>query len=267
MQTSQNVKISVAIPTFNSSNYLTMCINSILNNKVVSEIVIHDDCSEKDEYKKIVEISNKFKNEIKIKVFRSEKNYGAFINKFKNINECSNEIVYQLDSDNASYLNLDHIINRIYLKNKTNDLYIPSKIYQFHKHPKGSRFLSKFNKKYKVIYTIDDFTFTKKVIQQEINNEAKYTIDKNINWVLNSGNFICYKDQYIQTIKDKIDLNIRYPLDAVAISYFWIENGGSINTLKNFYHFHRKRSDSVSFTENEGSYESLQYFRQKFLDL
>jgi hypothetical protein len=61
--------------------------------------------------------------------------------------------------------------------------------------------------------------------------------------------------------------DIRYPVDAVAISYFWIAKGGSIKTLKTLKHFHRKRSDSVSFVENEGSYESLTSFRDKFLEL
>ena len=68
-------------------------------------------------------------------------------------------------------------------------------------------------------------------------------------------------------MESEINTNLRYPLDAVAISYFWIKNGKNIKTLENLYHFHRKRSDSVSFTENEGSYESLQYFRNKFLEL
>ena len=164
-------------------------------------------------------------------------------------------------------MNLDFLIKEIFKEKESNNLYIPSKIFQFYQYPKRSKFLSNFNKKYKVIYTNEDFIFTKEIIKKEINNEDKFTVDKNINWVLNSGNFICTKNEYIKNIEDKINFEIRYPLDAVAISYFWIENGGMIKTLKNFYHFHRKRNDSVSFTENSGSYESLQKFRKKFLDL
>ncbi len=267
MQKSQNLKISVAIPTFNSSNYLTMCINSVFKNKVVNEIVIHDDYSDVENYNKILKIANDFDKKIDIRVIRSKKNYGAFINKYNNIKECSNELIYQLDSDNASYLNLDPIIDEIFEEDESKNLYIPSKIYQFYKNPKRSKFLSRFNKKYQVIYTHGDFVFTNDEIKSEINNLDKFTVDKNINWVLNSGNFICNKNQFITTISDKIDFDIRYPLDAVAISYFWIENEGIIKTLKNLYHFHRKRSDSVSFTESEGSYESLQNFRKKFLEL
>ena len=40
-----------------------------------------------------------------------------------------------------------------------------------------------------------------------------------------------------------------------------------IKTLKDLKHFHRKRDDSVSFTENKGSYKSLQDYRQKILNL
>ena len=59
---------------------------------------------------------------------------------------------------------------------------------------------------------------------------------------------------------------LRPQLDAVAIS-FWLKSGGEIKSLKNLQHFHRKRSDSVSFTEKDGSFESLQDYRAKILSL
>ena len=52
----------------------------------------------------------------------------------------------------------------------------------------------------------------------------------NINWILNSGNFIVHKKSYTEVMESEIDFNIRYPLDAVAISYFWIANGKNIKT-------------------------------------
>ena len=35
---------------------------------------------------------------------------------------------------------------------------------------------------------------------------------------------------------------------------------------KNMYHFHRKRDDSVSFTEGEGTRTSIEYFRDLILN-
>ena len=61
--------------------------------------------------------------------------------------------------------------------------------------------------------------------------------------------------------------SLRPQMDAVAISFFWLKFGGEIKSLKNLKHFHRKRSDSVSFTEKDGSFESLQDYRAKILSL
>ena len=39
------MKISVAIPTFNSSKYLIPNLNNLIKTNLISEIVIRDDCS------------------------------------------------------------------------------------------------------------------------------------------------------------------------------------------------------------------------------
>ncbi len=43
------MKLSVAIPTYNSSNYLLDCLKSLKKIKHIDEIVISDDCSRDDE--------------------------------------------------------------------------------------------------------------------------------------------------------------------------------------------------------------------------
>ena len=75
------------------------------------------------------------------------------------------------------------------------------------------------------------------------------------------------ENKYLDVFSPLITENKRYPLDAVAISFYWIKSGYHIKTLKSLKHFHRKRMDSVSFVENEGSFESLEYFREEFLKL
>ena len=262
-----NYSLSIAIPTYNSSKYLASCISSVINFKVVDEIVVHDDNSDDLEFKKIKKIIDKYVDKINIKLYKNKKNYGAFINKYENIRKCSNDFVYQLDSDNISGPEIDNIFYKISKSNNKDFLYLPSKIYQFYNFPKAAMYASKVNKKYKVTYTKSDFVFTKDILNEAIKENSKFTVDKNINWILNSGNFIVHKKSYTEVMESEIDFNIRYPLDAVAISYFWIANGKNIKTLQNLYHFHRKRSNSVSFTENAGSYDSLQNFRNKFLEL
>ena len=267
MANNKDFKVSVAIPTYNSSSYLYSCINSLKKSKLINEIIIHDDHSDDDEYQRIRNIVDQFKKTLNIEIYRNSKNIGAFKNKFKNIEKCKNDIVYQIDSDNIANSKLDNIFTFINKEKKPDFLYIPSKIYQFRKYPKNAKIFSNVNKKYKVIYTHEDFVFDKNTFKKAIDKEKKFTVNKNINWILNSGNFITNKKRYIDTFKKEVETDKRYPLDAVAISFFWINSGGKIKTLKELHHFHRKRNDSVSFVENDGSFESLEYFRNKFLEI
>jgi len=266
MKSSNNL-VSVAIPTFNSSLYLKDCLKSLLHVQMVDEIIISDDCSNDLEFEKINNVVNNLKTNKNIKIYRNEQNLGAFINKYENIKKCKNEIVYQIDSDNIASKSLSSVLNSIFLEMNEDYLYLPSKIYQFRKYPNIAKLLSNVNSRYKVTFTNNDFVFDKETIKEAIRYNLKITEDKNLNWVLNSGNFIVSRNKFLKVMENLVTKNTRYPMDAVAISYFWIENGGDIKTLKHFKHYHRKRTDSVSFVENEGSFESLTNFRKKFLEL
>ena len=264
MTTINSSKLSIAIPTYESSQYVEEGIKRVMNFKCVDEVVIQDDKSSDQSYRELEQIVNSYSNKLSIKLFRNEKNVGAFGNKLLNIKNCSNDIVYQIDSDNITDTNLDLIITQI---NDKNIIYLPSKIYQFRKYKNISKLFSVFWKKYKVTYSDSDFLYDLSVCKKGINEQEKVTVDKNINWVLNSGNFIVDRNIYLEVMEPIFIDEFRPPMDAVAISYYWLESEKKIKTLKDLKHFHRKRNDSVSFTENNGSYESLQDYRQKILNL
>ena len=218
--------ISVAIPTFNSSKYLNDCLKSLINEQKIDEIVISDDGSSDVEFENINKIVENINSNKEIKIYRNDENLGAFVNKFKNIKKCKNEIVYQIDSDNIAHPNLSKVLDSIYYEENEDYLYLPSEIYQFRKYPNIAKFFSTFNGKFKVTFTKGDFIFNKDIIKQAIQDELKVTEDKNLNWVLNSGNFIVNRDKFLETMSNLVTKNVRYPMDAVAISYFWVENGG-----------------------------------------
>ena len=264
MTTINSSKLSIAIPTYESSQYVEEGIKRIMNFKCVDEVVIQDDKSSDESYRELEQIVNSYNNKLSIKLFRNEKNIGAFGNKLLNIKNCSNDIVYQIDSDNITDTNLDLIITQI---NNKNIIYLPSKIYQFRKYKNISKLFSVFWKKYKVTYSDSDFLYDLSVCKKGINEQEKVTVDKNINWVLNSGNFIVNRNIYLEVMEPIFINEFRPPLDAVAISYYWLKSEKKTKTLKDLKHFHRKRDDSVSFTENKGSYKSLQDYRQKILNL
>ena len=105
-------KLSIAIPTYQSSQYVEESIKRIMNFKCVDEIIIQDDKSDNQNYRELEQIVNIYNKKLNIKLFRNKKNIGAFGNKLLNIKNCKNDAVYQIDSDNVTDTNLDLVINK-----------------------------------------------------------------------------------------------------------------------------------------------------------
>ncbi len=281
--------LTIAIPTYNSSIYLKECIKGFIKSEFVNEIIIGDDSSNSSELleiKRIIDEVNIF-FPFDIKLFENSENTGAFLNKYSLISKAKNHWVYQIDSDNVPD-NIDKAFKEIINSKNPKAIYYPSKIIQFRKYKYIAKFLAKFNKKYRVIFSKETLVFdtntAKKAIEENIRYEQKkvnsankneypelkslFVNEKHIFWVLNSGNFITNKSQFLDFTKDGLEYDRSLlSLDAVAISYLWFKNGGEIQLQQELKHFHRKRYDSVSFTEKESSKLSREFFTNKFLDL
>ena len=105
-------------------------------------------------------------------------------------------------------------------------------------------------------------------IKKAINGKIKITQDKNHRWILNCGNFIVNKSEFTKIIEGSLsEHNDYFILDAVAFNYYWIKNGGKIKLLKDHFHYHRKREDSVSMVNANKTIESFKYFERLILDL
>ena len=86
-------KFSVAIPTYNSSEYLKECIEGFKNSKFIDEIIVCDDGSEiqdKNIIKKIISDANLSFN-FEIKFYENKDNKGAFKNKYELIELSKND--------------------------------------------------------------------------------------------------------------------------------------------------------------------------------
>ena len=94
--------------------------------------------------------------------------------------------------------------------------------------------------------SLDDKVINSSDVSTSIRNNEKITVDKNIYWILNCGNFIVSKNKYLEVMQSYYR-NDSIPLaaDALAISYLWLKAGKTIQLSKSC-HFHRKRKDSVS---------------------
>ena len=53
-------KFSVAIPTYNSSDYIEDCLKGFINSKFVNEIIICDDYSNQEEVVKLKKVVSKY---------------------------------------------------------------------------------------------------------------------------------------------------------------------------------------------------------------
>jgi glycosyltransferase involved in cell wall biosynthesis len=232
--------ISVAIPFYNTHEFLDKCLENLLDSKFINEIVIVDDCSQKK-----ISYSHE-----KVKIIRNKINIGAFKNKYEAIKNSKNKWVYLLDSDNSIPLNSIKSLENI--KNlDPNTIYCPS-----------SLTLKNVDLDQKLHDVVMDYTFVKEKI--DISIARKYLVNKhhNFQWLLNTGNFLVNKDNYISLASDVL-VNRRYKYleaDTVVFVYFWLKNKKYINILKNFNIFHTLRRNSISHTVGNKNSESINYY-------
>ena len=255
-------KISLAIPTHFSSKYLSILLKSISNTELISEIVISDDSNNLHENENIKKIISKYQNShISFVYSQNLSNQGAFNNKYDVISKCSNEIVYQIDSDNIAAKNLDMIISKIIDNFDSSRIYYPATLKQFFQNYQYHLFPNKNI----VRLSLDDKVINSSDVSTSIRNNEKITVDKNIYWILNCGNFIVSRNKYLEVMQSYYR-NDTIPLaaDALAISYLWLKAGKTIQLSKELYHFHRKRKDSVSLALVDESKLSFDFFKEKF---
>ena len=267
--------ISIAIPTYNSSAYLNLLIKQLGKSSVINEIVISDDGSESSEIKNIKIIISNNKNyfpKINFKILENTKRSGPFINKYLCIENCNNDIVYQIDSDNLPMLNFDNfVINNLIPNFEKENIYYPSKIYQFRKYnylsiPASYLFQGT---KYKVTLKNKSYEFTKEIIQSSIKHGVQITDDKNRRWLLNIGNYFVDKNIFIDSMKEGFNFTKEqlFAADQFLVSYLWLKNNNNIKVMKNHYHFHRKRNDSISFEEKDRTGKNFEIVESMILDL
>jgi glycosyltransferase involved in cell wall biosynthesis len=262
--------ISVIIPTFNSSKYLQQCLNSLINCKSINEIVISDDFSDSENLLNLKKTISNHQLKNKIKLYENNINKGAYHNKLDSVKNASSDLVYILDSDNIAGFNLENILDKI---NKIDDetrLYVPSKIYHFY------NYVNIFTPIYKSLsgkletFTKNDLVINSHQIKKIFEGEENIMYEKNksIYWILNIGNFIFSKDSFLKNVKNEQNFSREIlSMDAVAFTYYWLRNGNNLCLLKEHYHFHRKRKDSVSWTEKENSKISRNHFDKLFLEM
>lgn len=254
-------KISIAIPTYNSSIYVKESLELLLKTSktpIFHEIVVNDDNSEIEDFENLLKLINYFSDKhrnVSFSLNRNNKNLGGFKNKYITIKNCSNNFVYQIDSDN--------LVNKSTLKflkfsnlNK-NYLYLPSKIYLF----KNKSLIKR-----KVSFTKEFGKFSKDKIKQFLITNSNVN-KRDLNWVMNIGNPIFFKDRYLEYLEEGMNSKLNLSADAYALTFFWLKNQGFLYLDKQHSHNHRLHDKSYWVTEGQDAIDSVNLFREKIISL
>ncbi len=114
------MQISICIPTYNRSESLLNCLNSLcLQTNDNFEVCISDNCSDYD-VEKLIE---PFKKRLKLKYSKNEKNLGAALNFLKVASMAENDFIWFLGDDDLLMPNAINDLNDIIKKNKDCDFF------------------------------------------------------------------------------------------------------------------------------------------------
>jgi glycosyltransferase involved in cell wall biosynthesis len=236
--------ITVAIPYYNSEKYLEQALELPLSSDFVSEIIIHDDCSENQ-----IESTHP-----KIKIHRNQTNLGAFKNKYLAVSKASNQWVYLLDSDNYFFENSLDVVKNI--KPQRGRYYSPS---QLHLVDDGL-----------------DQSLNGKIVKYDfgqVDGSRARDILKSgsgeFEWLINTGNFFVNRDDYVSSMQTIIN-DPTYPYfeaDAIVFTYNWLRGGNIIEVVDDLWYNHRLRSNSYSHSVGNKNSDSLNYHKNLILEL
>tara|TARA_B100001287_G_C22612114_1_gene495676 strand:- start:113 stop:907 length:795 start_codon:yes stop_codon:yes gene_type:complete len=260
------VKITVAIPTYFSSKFISNTIKPFLAHKAFNEIIITDDSESSKEYNDLyTEVKSLLENsQIDLKISKNKSNLGGFKNKYSCIEQSSNDFIYQIDSDNIPFNSSLNYLSNLNLNSIDNSiLYLPSRIYLF-KRFKYEYFYKRSNK---VIYSKKTKLFDFETIRKAIKNNEKFVNRRNINWLLNTGNPFFYKTSYLENTKKGLNLSKNtLSADAIAMAYYWLKSGSQISISSFLSHFHKTRNESYFVSQGSTAIDSISYFKEKIIN-
>tara|TARA_S200000501_G_C20746276_1_gene709652 strand:+ start:165 stop:815 length:651 start_codon:yes stop_codon:yes gene_type:complete len=216
----------------------------------------------------LVEISNReLENfNIDLKISKNQSKNGGFKNKYKSISIAKNEFVYQIDSDNiANSKFLKYLENVNFTKLDKKILYIPSGIFLFKKN-KYEKYIKPRNN---ITFLNNSKIITPEFLKQSLIIEDNFVKNKNVNWLLNTGNPFVYKDSYMSFLEKGLKMEEKKLSagDAIAMVYFWLSSGHNICVASFLKHYHRTRENSYWNVEGKSSYNSTEYFKVQIKNL
>jgi glycosyltransferase involved in cell wall biosynthesis len=237
--------ITVAIPFYNTIDYLEPLLEELVDSFFVDEIVISNDASDYS-----VEIDHP-----KITIYHNAINQGAFRNKYLSVARSSNDWVYLLDSDNKLPKSSIDILENI------QDL-DPDTYYSPIQLNLVNDGLDESLDGKTVVYDFPERTIDLELAKEYLANDTGQ-----IQWFLNTGNFLVNKKTYLETMKFIFDNPNHKHLeaDAMAFTTHWLRKKKKIQIVSDLCYEHRVRPQSYSHAFGSRGSESLHYHRKLLL--
>ena len=231
--------ISVAIPHYNNSHFMNETLESLINDKRISEIVICDDSSKDIDHLELL-INNL--NCSKIKLYKNDKNLGCYHNKLEAVSKCTNDWAILLDSDNI--IGTDFIDTLFHIDVWDYKLiYTSSNAITFPGLVSPVLNFSAFS----------DLIINKDIFLREFNNVNFLCLINNCNYFLPTKQYYhCMKDMGSQYNRNIIDSQ-----DSSVLFADWLCAHNFVKVVKDLSYKHRCHSLSNYMTSRSKQYEPM----------
>lgn len=215
--------ISLAITTWERTNMVLESFAYIINNNLVDDIVIVDDCSNHAVFELLATRLQPLGD--KIRLFRNEVNLKPYRNKYEAVKRCKNEWVVLFDSDNI--IDNDYIATVDGISKEADIIYCPS-----------------------YLYRTDEFRDTLINFEKwqgfpiDKDNIKEYLGTWNFETFLNTCNYCVNRSEYLKVWeKDEID-PILSKADTCYFSFLWLMSGRRMILTPNLRYVHRVHEHS-----------------------
>lgn len=211
------MKLSLAITNYNRTDMLLESFERVLKDDRIAEIVISDDCSSDDVYRKLWTVFEEEKYS-KVKLFRNGINIGMSLNKRKVVSLCSYPHAILFDSDN---------------------ILSPSYIDALERDTKGDLNWATF---YMPDWAMDTFDYRAFAgIAIDKNNVKEYLDKPMYEQNLNTCNMVVPVDYYLSVYENNPEIK---ETDSLYMNYLWLKWGGDLYVVPGMRYIHKIHSGS-----------------------
>jgi len=228
--------ISVAITNYNRVDMTIESFSKIIDNDLVDDIVILDDCSDMKLYGELWDRVEAL-NANHVLLYRNAVNVGPFLNKYRAVQKCKNDWVILLDCDNIIDNDYVELLSNI---DKEDDiLYCPESLFRLNK--AGIKYsYHKFNN-----------LFVDKI------NVRRYVRHRMFRALLNTGNYLVHRERYMEVVEQSVANERLSKLDSLYFNYLWLSMGYRMKVVPNLWYEHRIHKDSY-YLRNAKLFVSIQ---------